>query len=161
MISSPRIPAWLRLLAGCLILFLAGCGGQQPALPTSPPASAPSAALPSTGLAGADGHAPVIESIQTSLTSTSVGAVVQADIHFRDLDGDAYEIAYNVVGSSVAGVVVGPELITATPAEQVAGADQILEWSCQGTSATVSLKAVILDRAGHRSNIAPFILDCG
>ena len=158
-VATSPIPAWLRFASISLILLLAGCGGLRPAVSPSPSATVPAAVLPSTGLAG--GQAPVIETIQTSFTSTSFGAIIQADIRFHDPDGDADEIAFTVVGSSVPGVTVPSELITATSAEQVTGTGQVLEWACQGTSAIVSLKAVILDKAGHRSNIFPFVLDCG
>jgi hypothetical protein len=154
-----KIPVWVRLSTGSLILLLAGCGSLRPAASPPPSVATPAAVLPTTGLAGS--QAPVIEAIQTSLTSTSFGAIIQADIHFHDPDGDADEIAYTVVGSSVPGVTVAPEPVTVASAEQIAGTNQILEWPCQGSSAIVSLKAVILDKAGHRSNIFPFVLDCG
>jgi hypothetical protein len=158
------LPVWARVTVACLGLFLLGLAAWESLrVPTTalPALVTPTVSLPVTGLSAPGGDAPVIERIQTSLSSTPIGAVIQADIRFRDPDGDAYEVAYTVVNSSIPGLVVKPEQITSSPAEQAAGTDQILEWPCLGGNDIVSLKAVILDKAGHRSNIVPFVLDCG
>ncbi len=169
-LNLPRFPAWTRLaaaLAGVLLLGLSIRSGLSLATPPTP---AP-AVLPSTGIPGVltgpvhtatpNPQDPVIESIQTHLGSNLAGSYVVAYIHFRDPNGDAYEIAFAVVASSDPVSPFEPEQITASPQEQQAGTVQTLEWACQGSNGVVALKAIILDRTGHRSNIYPFLLDCG
>jgi len=173
-VTFPKLPGWARLSAGILGILLIGISlwawwrFVSPAAtaavePASTPALAPAAlsgvAVPQAAPVG--GQAPVILGIQTSLMANFAGAFVLAEIHFQDADGDVYEVAYTVIASSVPGVVVQPELITASPQEQKAGTVQTLEWSCQGSGVIVALKAVILDKAGHRSSLVPFVLDCG
>ncbi len=170
-LKVPRFPTWIRLSAGFVGVLLLGLSIRSGLDLASPPAPTRAVVLPSTGLPGPvtgptavsvpGPHDPVIESIQTQIGTNLSGAYVTANIHFRDPDGDAYEIAFAVVASSDAVSAFEPEQITASPQEQEAGAVQTLEWSCQGTNGVVELKAIILDRAGHRSNIYRFELDCG
>ena len=115
-----------------------------------------------TATAASSGHPPVIIDIQTSRNPTTfAGTLITAEVHFKDEDGDASQLAFALVQSTITGVALPPEPITIPLSDQQQGASLTVEWDCQGTAAMVLFKAVILDAAGLRSNLVPLLFDCG
>jgi len=154
--------AW-RFVAALAGLGLLGASlwlasGQRPA---SQPVRLAASSTPPPAVITRAGQAPVILDIQTHKATTAIGVVILANIHFQDPDGDAETVAYELIQSTVTGVIMPPDRLDLSPQEQAQGATYTLDWECQGTAAMVEFKAVILDKAGNRSNLFPFVLDCG
>lgn len=125
-----------------------------------PPASTPVGMAVQSFLPKA-GRPPIILGIQTQKTETPVGLVIIAQIHFQDADGDAETAAFALDQTTAAGATLQPQPIDVSPQDQEKGASLTVEWDCQGSSDMFLFKTVILDRAGHRSNLVPLLLDCG
>ena len=160
---EPILHSFRRILAAILGIVLIGISlwisffrPSEILQPLSTPTQSAAAVSPKP-----KGHPPVILNIQTHTTTTFLGAIASADIHFQDEDGDAYEVAYALVQSTVKVTNLQPDGIDASPEDQKKGATVTVEWNCQGTGAMILLKAVILDKAGNTSNLFPLLLNCG
>ncbi len=142
-------------------LLLGACGPRQAVnAPTGSSLLFP-ASPPTTTAPVSTGQPPVILDLQTHKASTAVGVVISADIHYQDPDGDAETLAFETVQSTLRGFVLEPESIEASPQEQMQGATQTVEYICQDSGTQIQLRVVVLDRAGHHSNLVPMLIDCG
>lgn len=107
--------------------------------------------------------APVILEIQTDKTGTAPNRIIFANISFRDEDGDAYIIKYELSKTTIKDLSTlkySDDLIPTSSSRQVSGATIPVQWNCAGTGYTVTFNVVILDNAGNQSNKFPVIFDC-
>jgi len=106
---------------------------------------------------------PEILDIQTTKTGNASDQIITANISFRDGDGDAYIIKYQLIDTTVknlSNLLYSDDLIPTAPDRQIAGASIPVEWSCLGQGYTVTFDVTILDNAGNQSNKFPVTFDC-
>ena len=112
-------------------------------------------AMPRTAARGV----PVILDIR-SHDSPTTARLLDADIHFRDDDGDANRVTYELISTTAKNVQLWDDPFTVPAEEQKAGAVVTIHWNCQSGSYVVKLNAIMEDLAGNRSNKVPFVLNC-
>lgn len=102
---------------------------------------------------------PVILDIHSHASATTAG-LLDADIRFRDGDGDANLLTYELISTSATKVQVSDDPFTIPADEQMAGAVVTIHWNCLGGGYHVKLNAIMQDQAGNRSDKSPFMLNC-
>jgi len=103
---------------------------------------------------------PVIDDVVLRVENNTDGKLLHQDIHFHDVDGDAYIVIYELISSTRAGIRVENDSITATSSEQKTGAIVTGTWHCKTGSYIVVLRATVLDKAGNKSNPKEIEFDC-
>lgn len=106
------------------------------------------------------GASPVIESVTLRYDASSGSLVAFQDIAFRDPDGDAYKVHYELVHATVAGVQVADGTIDISSQQQKLGTTITGKWACGGNKYDVTLRVTILDRAGNQSNTVEYTMNC-
>lgn len=128
-------------------------------MPVSPTATSRPIAT-DTPLSLPTSAAPIIDDVVLQVENNTNGKLLHQDIHFHDLNGDAYIVTYELILSTRAGIRVENDSITATSSEQKIGAIVTGTWHCKTGSYIVVLRATILDKAGNKSNPKEIEFDC-
>ena len=107
---------------------------------------------------------PVFDHINTHEGYSNGQMVINDDVYFRDLGGDADLIEYDLqsVVPDISGVQVQNDSIDASSDQQIAGTYQTITWECGPTNKiyAVTLKAHIVDRAGNQSSPFSVVFNC-
>jgi hypothetical protein len=126
--------------------------------PTSTATSIPPSATSVPPTDTPTSHAPVIDSVYLREDSSSGNLIIYQDVSFRDEDGDAYFIDFELVSDN-------PNLVTRDgPIEalgqQETGAIHTGTWHCGDDEYQATLQVTILDRAGNKSNTVEYTMFC-
>ena len=105
-------------------------------------------------------YPPIIAGIKLLKSPTASGVIIYADISFQDLDGDAYNVTYNVLNTTAKGIKVENDPITSPANDQILGTSVRVKWACEAGGYVVTLNAIIQDKAGNESNPYPLVFDC-
>jgi hypothetical protein len=132
-------------------------GGQgatrAPSTPTPRPTPVPTAPAQ-------EGGPPVIESVNLREDSSSGGLGIFQDITFRDPDGDAYKVHYELVRATIADLQVADGTIDSSSQQQKQGTTITGRWSCGGLTYEVTMRVTVLDRGGNVSNAVEYTMNC-
>jgi hypothetical protein len=113
---------------------------------------------------GKSDSAPVFDYIEQYENYSGGQLIISEDVYFSDSDGDAYLIKYDLVSVSpaISGIQVQNDSISIAPDQQKFGTYQTILWKCGLTKKTytVTLRARILDQAGHESSPFDVIFKC-
>ncbi len=123
--------------------------------PTSSPTPKPTAIATQAPL-----PIPEVHTIEQRLVYNNGKLVIHKDIHFRDPDGDAYLVTYQVIQSDIKHYHVEDDPITAPSDQQKQDAIVTATWQCGSKNYRITLRTYILDRAGHRSQPFDLVYDC-
>ncbi len=95
-----------------------------------------------------------------SHASATVAGLLDADIRFRDDDGDANLLTYELISATATRLEITGDPFTIAAEKQKTGATVTINWNCLGEGYEVRLNAIMVDQKGHRSDKAPFLLNC-
>lgn len=108
--------------------------------------------------------APIFERIEQYENNSGGQLIISEDVYFSDSDGDAHLIEYELVSVSpaISGIQVQADFIDASSDQQKTGTYQTITWKCGSTKKTytVTLRARIIDRAGHQSSPFKVVFKC-
>ena len=111
-------------------------------------------------LPSADGSPPVLDAI-TEMTVTREGfPVVIPQFHFHDADGDVIFLQREIVETDGPHEKAQGTNVNLPPAMQQRGAIIAGGWSCGANHYHATLRAYLLDRAGHCSNAMTYTIHC-
>lgn len=94
------------------------------------------------------------------IKTRKAGLTIYADIYFKDDEGDAYLVAYELVNSTTKDIVIRDDAIAVPANDQISGTVATVTWSCFTRGYTVTLKARIIDKADNQSDPFPVTFDC-
>jgi hypothetical protein len=103
---------------------------------------------------------PIIQNVTLREEYNEKGVIIVQQIRFQDMDGDASFIDYTIVSSTNYDVVANPGKITTLPQQQKNGALIEAGWMCTGKQYSVTLRAVIQDQKGNKSEPYEYTINC-
>lgn len=105
--------------------------------------------------------APIIQKVTLRKSTSAGGPIIYQDIYFIDSDGDVNRIDYYVVSSTVPDVQAQGGAVNIPSGQQKSGATITGTWNCGSSDYSVTLSAVLSDRAGHSSEPYEYTIVCG
>jgi hypothetical protein len=170
-ITVPKIDFWPRLfssLIGLILIAMAtwlsipkkeSVNGPQSSELTAVITSVPTNSAPSL-VPTLETHPPVIKSVVIREDFSQGYLILYQDVNYYDLDGDAYYIDWILMSTTKPGEKAVDGQIEDSVDDQKKGATFTGTWYCSGGTYTVTIRAIVLDRAGNQSNPYEYNLNC-
>ncbi|MEE8389926.1 MAG: hypothetical protein V3S14_03895, partial [Anaerolineae bacterium] len=103
---------------------------------------------------------PVITDVVIRKSTTSSGLVLYQDIYFKDANGDASIVNYEIISSTISNLYIEDGTIDISTGRQKAGTFLTGTWECGDDVYSVVLSVTIIDRSGNHSDPYQYNLDC-
>jgi len=102
----------------------------------------------------------MIESVNLRSEISAGSLTVLQDITFRDPQGDAYKLHYEIVSATTSDLQVEDGMIDISAQQQKTGVMITGRWNCGGGKYDVTLRVTVLDRKGNESNAVEYTINC-
>jgi hypothetical protein len=166
-IKVPPISLWTRILSGGMGLVLIGAAlwvsfidSPQHSVQVSPANTTTPISSTSPPTVAVKTHAPVLKSVVIREDDSKGRLILYQDVAYYDLGGDADYIDWILVSSTKAGEVLTDGQIHDSVEEQIRGSTFTGTWNCTGGTYRATVRVVVLDKAGNKSEPLEYNLNC-
>ena len=163
----PKISLWTRIISASVGVILIGVSlwlffsqTQQLPVETNPTATAVSTSSETTTTTIAENHAPVLKSVVIREDLSKGYLILYQDVSYYDLDGDAEYVDWTLVSTTKQGEVVSDGQIYDSVEQQKKGSIFTGVWNCSGGEYSVIVQAIVIDKAGNKSEPLEYNLNC-
>jgi hypothetical protein len=161
-IEVPQITNRIRVISASLGVVLIGVALWLYALESKDltvgivPTDTPVAAIAPVS----ESHAPVLKSVVIREDSSTGNLILYQDVSYSDLDGDADIIDWILVSSTDPKASVWDGKVENSVEQQKQGAIFTGVWNCNGMNSSTVIQAVLIDKAGNKSEPLEYDLIC-